>query len=361
MTTDKNILIRNVYYMLSYAFQQLRGNNYESITGEEFENIHQLMAEILIRGVSFQLKQGLHREYVPVTERLMTIKGRIDVPGTIAERTQRKMGIVCEHDDFSEDCLFNRIIKSTIALLLRTDGKLAESKRLRSGQRNALKRFLPYFGGVSEIDTSQVAWSALRFDRNTRTYQMLLYICHFIIEGLLPTTEEGKFRMKELSDDRMCRLFEKFILEYYKKEHPQTKAEAKQINWDIDTDKSSRDILPILQTDVYLTIDERRLIIDAKYYSHTMQTHFDKKINSNNLYQIYAYVTNAERREGRRRGTVDGMLLYAKTDEAVVPDGQMCLKEGNTIWFKTLDLGVEFKEIRKQLDSIIDLCKANSK
>lgn len=348
MTVDKNILIRNVYYMLSYAFQELKQSNYENIAGEEFENIHQLLSEILIRGVSFQLKQGLHREYVQVNETLMTVRGRIDIPGTIAERTRQRTGIACEHDEFSEDCLFNRIIKSTMSLLLRTDG-------LRDGQPAALKRLMPYFDGVGEVQPSQIAWSALRFDRNTRSYRMLLYICNFIIEGILLTTESGRYRMREFSDERMCRLFEKFILEYYRKEHPQTRAEAKQIGWDADRENSTMDILPILQTDVFLTLGKRSLIIDAKYYSHTMQAKFEKeKIHSANLNQIYVYMDNGDRKSAVR-GTVDGMLLYAKTNETVVPDGQLRRSDGNTIWFRTLDLGVDFQQIRAQLDSIVEM------
>ena len=35
MTNDKGILIRNIYYMLAYAFQELRQNNYAEIAGEE--------------------------------------------------------------------------------------------------------------------------------------------------------------------------------------------------------------------------------------------------------------------------------------------------------------------------------------
>ena len=64
MTEDKGILIKNVYYMLAYAFQELKQNNYEQIEGEQFEEIHDLFAEILIRAISFQLKQGLCRKYV---------------------------------------------------------------------------------------------------------------------------------------------------------------------------------------------------------------------------------------------------------------------------------------------------------
>ena len=44
MTEDKGIFIRNIYYMLTYAFHELRQNNYEYIAGEEFENVHDLFA-----------------------------------------------------------------------------------------------------------------------------------------------------------------------------------------------------------------------------------------------------------------------------------------------------------------------------
>lgn len=40
-------------------------------------------------------------------------------------------------------------------------------------------------------------------------------------------------------------------------------------------------------------------------------------LHSNNLYQIFAYVKNLA---AKHSGTVSGMLLYAKTGEAVSPD-----------------------------------------
>ena len=57
MTEDKGILIRNIYYMLAYAYQELKQNNYEDIAKEDFEHIQDLFAEILYKGVSMQLKQ----------------------------------------------------------------------------------------------------------------------------------------------------------------------------------------------------------------------------------------------------------------------------------------------------------------
>ena len=51
MTIDKGIFIRNIYYMLTYAFQELKQNNYEEKEGEEFDEIDDLFYDILVRGI----------------------------------------------------------------------------------------------------------------------------------------------------------------------------------------------------------------------------------------------------------------------------------------------------------------------
>ena len=53
------IRIQNIYHMLTYAFQTLQGQGYRGIAAEEFDNTADLLAEILSRGVSLQLKRGL--------------------------------------------------------------------------------------------------------------------------------------------------------------------------------------------------------------------------------------------------------------------------------------------------------------
>ena len=50
--------------MLAYAFRVLKQSNYSQVATEDFENIHNLLAAILSKGISQQLKQGLYKEYV---------------------------------------------------------------------------------------------------------------------------------------------------------------------------------------------------------------------------------------------------------------------------------------------------------
>ncbi len=344
MTEDKGILIRNIYYMLAYAFQELRQNNYAEIEGEKFDDIYDLFAEILARGISYQLKQGLYREYVAKNESMQTIRGKIDMRGTIANRMRNNHKIACDYDELSENNIYNQI-------LLKTINTLINHSDVKKDKITKLKKIRVFFNNVQPVDIHTIRWKALRFDRNNKNYRMLLYLCYFIISELVMTTEEGKYKMREFSDEHMNRLFEKFVLEYYKKHHPELKAEAKQIDWNIVKEQSTINILPIMQTDILLTMRERTLIIDTKYYGKTMQKQYDKStIRSNNLYQIHTYVTEYDK---VHKGNVDGMLLYAKTQEEIEPDGHIKLGDGNSIYFRTLDLSTDFETIKKRLDSFI--------
>lgn len=346
MTEDKGILIKNIYYMLSYAFQELRKNNYEDIACEDFDGVHDLFAEIIARGVASQLKRGLHRRYVEYTENLSTLRGKLCMTNTIKLRSSGRQLLSCEYDEYSEDNVFNQILKSTLLLLLDHRGVNRERK-------SAIRRLLPFFATVSETDLKLIRWNALRFDRNSKTYQMLLYLCFFIVDELLLTTEDGGYRSHSFSDERMCRLFEKFVLEYYLKHHPELKPCARQIKWDIVEDESSAaDILPILQTDVYLSIGDRTLIIDTKYYSKSMQSNYEKKtIHSNNHAQIFQYVVNHDK---NHTGKTDGMLLYARTQEEIQPHGHVKLSDGNMLYYRSLDLNQDFEGIKKQLEGFVE-------
>jgi 5-methylcytosine-specific restriction enzyme subunit McrC len=71
MIKDKSIFIKNIYWMLAYAFTVLQHREYEYVAKEEFVNIHSLFAAILAGGISRQLKQGLYREYVNHKENVL--------------------------------------------------------------------------------------------------------------------------------------------------------------------------------------------------------------------------------------------------------------------------------------------------
>lgn len=346
MINHKGIVIKNIYYMLSYAFQVLKQKNYDEVEAENFDEVEDLFAAILAKGVAQQLKQGLYREYVTHNEHLTVMRGKINLSGTIQNKIQRNQRISCEYDELSENNLFNQILKTTLYMLMKHEGVAVERK-------NAMHKVLLFFGEVDLIEPSCIRWNKIRYQRNNRNYEMLINICFLVIDGLIQTTEQGHYKMTGFSDEHMERLYEKFILEFYKKHHGYlSEIKAGQIQWNLEgkTEEAMIRFLPVMQSDILLRYQDEVLIIDAKYYGKTLQKHFDKySLHSNNLYQIFTYVKNHDK---DNTGKVSGLLLYAKTEEEVTPD---CLYNmgGNKIGAQTLDLNREFYRITDQLNSIV--------
>ncbi len=347
MTKDKGIFIKNIYYMLSYAFQVLKQSNYENIASEEFEMVQDLFAVILAKGVAKQLKQGLYREYVIQHENLAVMRGKLDMPETIRNRIQRKQKLACEFDELSENNLLNQIIKTTIYYLIK-------DKEVSNGYKSDLNKILLFFDNIEILDPSSIEWGRLQYHRNNKNYEMLMNICYFVLDGMLQTTEKGDYRMATFSDEHMARLYEKFILEYYRRNHTYlSEVRAAKVKWNLTGDNESAMIqfLPVMQTDIFLRYNEKILILDAKYYGQTLQTYFNRQtLHSSNLYQIFTYVKNQDK---DNTGNVAGMLVYAKTMEKITPD---CIFNmgGNQIGATTLDLNQEFKIIAKKLDEIAE-------
>jgi len=336
------IRIQNIYYMLAYAFQVLDEQGYRNVAIEDFDNTAELCAAILARGISTQIKRGLGKEYIPRTEALSSLRGKIDITESIKTQALQRNLLVCSYDEFSVNSYMNRIIKSTVLLLLRADITKVRKKKLR--------KLLVFFDDVDAIDLHSVNWN-MQYNRNNQNYRILISICYLVVKGLLQTQSDGTTKLMDFLDEqRMHRLYEKFILEYYRREYPQISANASQIPWKLDDGMSA--MLPVMQSDIMLTHGEKTLIIDAKYYSHTTQVQYDKHtLHSGNMYQIFTYVKNKEAELADKPHEVSGMLLYARTDEEVYPENEYHMS-GNRIEVRTLNLDGDFSQIKKQLDGI---------
>ena len=281
------IRVQNIYYMLAYAFQVLHEQGYKDVATENFGNTAELLAAILCRGVSGQIKRGLCRQYITSEEPLCCPRGKIELGESIKTQTIRKKQLVCAYDEFSVDAYTNRIIKTTMELLLRADISKPGKKELR--------KLLIFFDEVSFLDIHTINWK-IRYDRNNQTYRMLIAVCQLVIKGLLQTSADGTVRIMDYADDQsMAKLYEKFILGYFRREHPDIKTYSPQIAWQVSD--GHRNLLPAMQSDLVLSNSrtKKTLIIDAKFYSHNLQRkapYMAETIHSGNLYQILAYVKN---------------------------------------------------------------------
>ncbi|HDL0658509.1 TPA: 5-methylcytosine-specific restriction endonuclease system specificity protein McrC [Staphylococcus aureus] len=337
--------IKNIYYMLSYAFTVLNKKGYQKLATEQFENIFDLYSAILIKGISSQLNSGLHHEYLEQTDSLKVVRGKVDVKNSIQGLGVLSQRINCIYDEFSLNTYRNKILKTTMKCLIKTD--ISRKNKIK------LRKLLVHFNNVDTLDYRNIQWYH-SFDRNNQTYKMLISICYLIFQGVIQTESKGQNDLMVFVDEQqISRLYEKFILEYYKKEFPELVVTSSNIQWSLDNDDNVN-MLPVMRSDIMLRYKDKCLIIDAKFYKNTLNNYYDtKKIHSTNLYQIFTYVKNQQLNLKKKAIQVSGMLLYAKTDENIALNDKFHMS-GSQIIIKTLDLNCDFNIIKKQLNGIVN-------
>lgn len=130
--------------------------------------------------------------------------------------------------------------------------------------KDDLKKKILYFSNVDVLEPRQIKWGNVRFQRNYPLYRMLIGVCQLIVEGMLTTTEDGEYRLVSFVDEqRMCMLYQNFILQYYVMHYGnKLNVSAPQIKWDLDD--GYQYMLPVMQSDIQLQLDNNVLIIDVK-------------------------------------------------------------------------------------------------
>lgn len=343
MESNEKIPIRNIYYMLSYAYQTLGLAEYKNIGTEKFSNIVDLYAEILSIGVPVLIRGGLLKDYIRVDEQTTVIRGKIDINSSIKRNAIVDKRLVVIYDEFSEDILLNQIIKATLVYL-------SHAHKINKNKRRQFFGFLPYFTHVSDVELNSNLWKRVQYNRQNRRYQFLIDVCRFLYEELLFSENRIENRQSVKDEQRLASLYEKFVFAFYKRETGY-RVSSPQIPWKVDNE--FYDALPVMQTDIVLQFSNKTLIIDTKFYSENMATRFVggvAKQNSANLYQIFTYVNNWKVKEDE---LVGGMLLYAKTTSLEQPNHHYEIN-GNKISVLNLDLNQDFELIKHDLISYAD-------
>lgn len=339
MERNSNIPIRNIYYMLSYAYQTLNLSEYKEVGTEDFENVKELYAEILSIGIPVLLRGGLSKDYISIEETSNVIKGKIDINSTIKKNTLVNKKVSVVYDEFSENILLNQIIKATLVFL-------SSSAKINQKIRRLFYGFLPYFAEVADLELDLHLWKNVRYNRQNIRYLFIVDVCRYLFEELLFDGNSTSQIMKEVQDEqRLSTLYEKFIFAFFKRE-TNYNVSRPQIQWKVDD--GFTEALPIMQTDLVLQQDKKTLIIDTKFYSENMAVRFDggsSKQKSANLYQIFSYVNNWKKEPDE---TVGGMLIYAKTTALNQPNHKYKINE-NEIFVLSLDLYQDFNGIKEDL------------
>ena len=342
---DRKIPIANIYYLLCYAWGHFDERDVVRLDElDQMERVHDLLGKVLAEGTFRLIRRGIDRGYREVREDLAGIRGKIAV-GETAKRALRARGqVTCDYEELSHDVLHNRILRSTLRSLMRLPD-------LHSDVRAEVRSAYAKLGGVTLVPLRRLVFQQVQLDHNRRYYRFLLSVCWLIHEQLLVDEQSGEATFTAVSEERMERLYEDFIIEFYRREQNRYRVNnrGRTIAWASEgTLDQHRSKLPRMEADVILEAPSRRIIMDAKYYREALGGRYGGKLRSNNLFQLLAYLRNREATvtQGARH---EGMLLYPTVDASVEVD--VCL-EGFSIRARSIDLAQNWHNIHQDMHII---------
>lgn len=342
---SSRIPIANVYYLFCYAWDRFEQAEAIEVGAESSPDLPHLLARVLIAGVNNVVRRGLDRDYQPQVEALSTVRGRILLNDSIALQAQRIRQLVCEFDELSHDVAHNRIIKATMLRLSRVSGLDRElAHMLRATSRN--------LGNVSDIRLTRSDFARVQLHRNNAYYDFLLRICRLAFDLMLPRPDGNGYQFDDVlrNERKMALVFEAFVRNFYRTEQSRFRVEPLQIVWDaIALSRDDKAGLPTMRTDIFLRSPHRQIIIDTKYYLEALQERFGaKSFRSENLYQLFAYLKNAEAR-GPAFAATEGILLYPAVDHHI--DARYSI-QGHDVRIATVDLDQDWRAVDARLRSL---------
>lgn len=336
---SNRIPVRNVYYLLCYAWNQLEQGALIDVSRVQTTSLVDLFASVLCDGLDHIARRGMQQGYQAKEEEVSSIRGRVDLIASARRLLLVHGRALCRFDELSADTLPNRIIKATLRALL----KQTEDERLQSRVR-VLYRSLRE---ITDIELSTSVFRRVQLSSNERFYRFLMHVCEFVHGCWLVDSESGHSRFRDFIRDEaaMARLFERFAYNFARVEVRSWVVSREEIPWAASSETDSAlSLLPKMRTDIVLRRGSDCRIVDAKYYQQTTSRYYDtEKLHSANLYQLLSYVSNAHARE---RGTVSGMLLYPRVERTL---RERYTIRGHEIRISTVDLSAEWRDVRREL------------
>jgi len=289
--------------MICYVWDRAREKDNVDVSGIKGDNLYELLSIVLCRSVSHIIKKGIFKEYIKVYEETASLKGKINFNDSLKRNSFRNGRGFCEFDEFSDDVIYNQIIKSTLYNILK-------SKSINKTIKDEVMKIYHYFSGISNIKLSKRCFDKVRIYKNNNHYKLSLNICKLIYDNMIVDENSGNIKFKEFyrEDKEMAYIFENFVRNFYNTHLKDSKVYRENIKWHAVGEELS--LLPIMQTDITIKSSENIIIMDTKYYRNTLARNMQsEKYHSNNMYQMFAYLKNAEAKGDIYKNSTGILLL----------------------------------------------------
>jgi len=239
------------------------------------------------------IKQGLRKAYIPKSENLFALKGKLNFNKNICYNLIHKERFFVEYDEFSANRAENRLIKSTLLFL---------NKKARSNfTQQRVRKFTFVFDDIPESKNIDNDLLKCKSNRLTNHYNKILVWCKIFLKNKTFTNYKGNDLAFALLFP-MERIFEDFVASEIKKHH------------NISTQKNIGSLLvepkryqmrpDIVFSDENIIADTKWKILDEKY-----------QISQSDLYQMYAYGTKPYLDGSSEIETEKIILIYPKSEK----------------------------------------------
>ena len=340
-----NIPIQNVYYLLCYAWDKLAEKEVVAVEGIDSTSLADLFARVLANGTNHLIKRGFDRGYVSQHELTSRLRGRICIHEAIRSNSTMTGRLPCDFDELSYNVLHNQILKATMRRLIRTHELAAESSE-------RLTQHCRLFSDIEDIERSGRLFGQVQLHRNNQFYDFLLKVCELVYRNLLVSEKSGTSKFMDFVQDKrqMAVLFESFVRTFYRI-HTDFRVKRQDIYWRwIAGDHVAAGLLPKMQTDISLTSDTRKIIIDCKFTPEATQRYYDAEtLRSAHLYQINAYMDNLP--DDELTDTCQMILLYPTVDSPLSAD---YTHKGHKIGIRTINLDQPWQGIHRDLLGLVE-------
>jgi len=243
------------------------------------KNIYEIFITLFIEYVDKLIHKGLKADYISEENNQYFLKGKLKFNEHIKQNSIRKERFYVEFDEYKQDRVENRLLKSTIELLLKKSNDFKNKK--------ALRQQLFIFDEVKVSHQYKVDFSKINLHRGMEYYEIPLRFAKVFLLHESFTALRGKndvfallFPMEKVFENYM-----EFVLENSK--------EALGIKQVLVNGGKNEYLLENnmarLQPDYLLKMKEGKdIICDAKW---KILENSESKINisSNDVYQVFAY------------------------------------------------------------------------
>ena len=340
--------VANLLRMAFYAGDLLE--EFEDCEAAHDDGCHfvELLGRMLANAASRIRRRGYGRGYHEEVECSASPKGRMLLNASVATAAVASGRLHYLHDEFSEDCVDNRILKCTVLSLLSGPNR----GRLREETEADLEAVRADLGSVRRVRLDDRLFASLQRGPAGRRYRVVRFVARILAEGLQPDAEQtGSWAVGLVQDARRMRaVFERFVGRFAHHHLPSAvRVLRPRYVWNQDESAVVDPRVPILVPDAVLREKARARVVECKYTPRLLERgphDAIARLRSPHLQQLFGYLA-AEARRGR---PVSGLLLYPRVGDAVRVD--LHLGPFPTT-VATIDLSRPWRELVTEMTSVL--------